>query len=174
MRRPRRDRQGENDTCASAASRVECARQRVMPESVNGNLSLRVTRMFADADGESHFEDVSIASSVVSMGAAGTTSLVSPEIPVLSILFRDVLDEGAPSAAWHTYEDRRFVVFTRGRCEIEVSDGEIRVFGPGDLVFGEDTEGKGHLFRAVEGPRSTLFITVPGEWRLPVVGPNDG
>jgi hypothetical protein len=36
-----------------------------------------------------------------------------------------------------------------GELEVEVSDGEIRRFGPGSVILVEDTSGKGHVSRVV-------------------------
>jgi hypothetical protein len=36
------------------------------------------------------------------------------------------------------------MVVLGGQVEAEVSDGEVRRFGPGDVVLVEDTEGRGH------------------------------
>jgi len=35
----------------------------------------------------------------------------------------------------------------RGVCEVRVSDGEVRSFGPGSVVLLEDTVGRGHFSR---------------------------
>jgi hypothetical protein len=46
-----------------------------------------------------------------------------------------------------------------GRFEVEVSsDGTIKSFGPGNILFAEDTTGKGHKTRAVGGDCVWLFI----------------
>ena len=36
-----------------------------------------------------------------------------------------------------------------GELEIEVSDGEVRRFGPGTLVLGDDATGRGHHDRVI-------------------------
>jgi len=36
-----------------------------------------------------------------------------------------------------------------GNIEIEVSDGEVRKFGTGSLILGEDTIGGGHITRVL-------------------------
>ena len=38
---------------------------------------------------------------------------------------------------------------TTGELEVQVSDGEIRRFRPGDVVLVEDSRGKGHTTRVV-------------------------
>jgi hypothetical protein len=43
---------------------------------------------------------------------------------------------------------------------VEVSDGSKRKIGPGDLVYLEDTTGKGHITRLLS-PVTALFIQPP-------------
>jgi uncharacterized cupin superfamily protein len=46
-----------------------------------------------------------------------------------------------------------------GSVEITAGDGEKRIFNTGDIVLAEDTLGRGHRSRAVDGkPRKSLFI----------------
>jgi len=53
------------------------------------------------------------------------------------------------------------IVQIDGRVELEVSDGEKRVFGPGSVLLLEDTTGKGHVTRSLEpGPRATLIAAL--------------
>ncbi len=48
-----------------------------------------------------------------------------------------------------------------GEIEIEVSDGERRGFRGGDVLLVEDTTGKGHRTRTVDGrPRRSVFVTL--------------
>jgi uncharacterized cupin superfamily protein len=48
-----------------------------------------------------------------------------------------------------------------GEVEIEAGDGTKRRFGTGDVLLAEDTAGRGHISRAVEGrPRKSIFVTL--------------
>jgi len=48
-----------------------------------------------------------------------------------------------------------------GKVDIEIGDGTVRRFGPGDILLAEDTTGRGHISRAVAGePRRSIFITL--------------
>jgi quercetin dioxygenase-like cupin family protein len=63
---------------------------------------------------------------------------------------------------WHVAPRRQYIVMLEGSVEIRVSDGEARVFRPGDIVLVEDTEGKGHKSRSPDGkPRRSIFLPVP-------------
>jgi hypothetical protein len=50
--------------------------------------------------------------------------------------------------------------------ELKVGDGSSRVFGPGDILFAEDTTGEGHSARELIGPRRSLIIPVPDEFNI--------
>ena len=48
-----------------------------------------------------------------------------------------------------------------GPVEITVGSGEKRIFGPGEVFLAEDTDGQGHISRAVDGKvRHSLFIAL--------------
>ena len=127
-----------------------------------------VARIYADEAGESHFEDVFLPTTVATFGSAGTLSAIAEAIPTTSITIREVREEGTIVGVWHTQPHRRLEMFPTGLCEIEASDGEVRRFGVGERLFllGEDTHGKGHLFRPLAGPRTTIFMDLPPDWTL--------
>ena len=73
--------------------------------------------------------------------------------------------------AIHVAPNRQIVVLLTGRLEVEVSDGEKRQWGPGGMFMADDTSGKGHRTRVLEGPAKLLFMRVPddfdpAEWTL--------
>ena len=46
-----------------------------------------------------------------------------------------------------------------GEIEIEVSDGEKRIFRGGDILLAEDTSGQGHRTRTINNrPRKSIFV----------------
>jgi hypothetical protein len=48
-----------------------------------------------------------------------------------------------------------------GAVEIEVGDGAVRRFGTGEVLLVEDTDGRAHKARAVDGkPRKSVFVTL--------------
>ena len=82
---------------------------------------------------------------------------LSGRIPVADLEFRRVLEE-ASYVVPHNAPERLFIVSLTGRIEVEVSDGEVRRFGPGAVTLVEDTHGKGHITRSLDpGPRATLL-----------------
>ncbi len=60
---------------------------------------------------------------------------------------------------WHCSSKRQFIVNQDAGVEMEVSDGTRRMFQAGSIVFLEDTWGKGHRSRAVDGrSRKSIMI----------------
>jgi hypothetical protein len=113
---------------------------------------MKMVRIYTGADGESHFEDIDIE--LKSGQFAGS---YSGPVPVKSLIFRETT--GDYSLDFHNAPRRQFVVNLRGSVEIETGLGEKRVLGAGDILLAEDTSGRGHISRAVDGePRESLFI----------------
>ncbi|MPZ48052.1 MAG: hypothetical protein GEU75_01860 [Dehalococcoidia bacterium] len=50
---------------------------------------------------------------------------------------------------WHPAPRRQMVVHLSGRLEIELRDGTVYSFGPGDSRLMDDLTGSGHLTRVV-------------------------
>ena len=63
---------------------------------------------------------------------------------------------------WHTAPRRQYIVTLRGMAEIETGNGEIRHFGPGDVLLADDLTGKGHVTRVI-GTETRLSVTIPIE-----------
>jgi hypothetical protein len=92
-------------------------------------------RIYTDADGESHFEDIAVA---FTDGARG--SELSELIPATGVIFRR-----SPADQF-----------------IEASDGEVRRIGSGTVMLAEDTTGKGHITRGIgEVERYSIFVPLP-------------
>ena len=109
-----------------------------------GNTS-RYVRVYADADGESHFGDVEVALTPTNYAPPASPLDVSAAVDAERFVF-----VGGPSGwegDWHPSPKRQFVFMLRGVCEVRVSDGEVRSFGPGSVVLLEDTVGRGHFSR---------------------------
>ena len=115
---------------------------------------MKITRLWVDADGETHFQDVEVE-------YAQNTEIgrLSEMIPVKGLIFREV--QPSYDLDWHNAPRKQYIVNLDAAVEITVSDGESRVLGPGEVFLVEDTTGKGHLSRAVGGKlRNCLFIAL--------------
>jgi hypothetical protein len=116
--------------------------------------SMKATRLYTGEDGESHFEDFDIP-----LQEAGDIGVLSEMFPVTGIIFRET-DE-AYDYSWHNAPRRQFVLMLEGSVEIEVGDGSRRIFRDGEILLVEDTTGRGHISRAVNGQRRTsVFVTL--------------
>ncbi len=113
---------------------------------------MKYTRIYADANGESHFQDVEVAMTT----APYNTGTISQMIAAKGVMFRVSRDY---LVDWHNAPRRQFVVNVTGTLEVTVSDGEKRRFGPGTILLAEDVTGKGHISQSLGGEeRLSLFI----------------
>ena len=114
---------------------------------------MKYTRIYADAQGETHLQDVE-----PEMKPTDHASKMSELVAGKGVIFRDTSSEEY-FIDWHNAPRRQFVVNLTGEVEITVSDGEKRRFGPGSILLAEDVTGKGHISRGVgKSERRTLFI----------------
>ncbi|HZO96972.1 MAG TPA: hypothetical protein VFB42_06335 [Gaiellaceae bacterium] len=118
-------------------------------------------RVYADADGESHFAEVELPTERVAEPARALVAELSAPLDAGVVVFRNVLSE--PTDGYpHVAPRRQLIVQLGGEAEIETSDGEVRRLSPGSVVLVEDTTGKGHVTRGLSpGGRTTLVVTLP-------------
>jgi hypothetical protein len=113
---------------------------------------MHVHNLYADASGESHWRDLEIEWVQESPG-----SKLSKTFPATGIIFREVAP--AYDLDWHNAPRCQYIVNLDAGVEITASDGERRVIGAGEVFLVEDTTGKGHLSKAVDGKlRNCIFI----------------
>ena len=113
---------------------------------------MKVLRIYTGDDGESHFEDIEL-----DMKAGQFSGVYSDPVAVKSVIFRET--SGDYNLDFHNAPRRQFVINLRGSVEIETGLGEKRVLGAGDILLAEDTTGRGHISRAVNGePRESIFL----------------
>ncbi|MCJ7627627.1 MAG: hypothetical protein MUO50_04470 [Longimicrobiales bacterium] len=108
---------------------------------------LSYVRIYADAEGESHFEDVDVNLDLIEV-APGIAPLYASSFSEAS---RYAFLSAKPGwrEDWHRAPQRQFLVYLAGVTEFQVSDGEIRRLGPGTILLAEDTIGKGHISEVV-------------------------
>jgi hypothetical protein len=117
--------------------------------------SFKYTRLYEDADGISHFEDVEVP-----LSDNGRGSVLSETLDVSGLNFRK--NHTDYELDWHPAPRRQFIVNLTGSVQITASDGEVRVLGPGSIMLVEDVSGKGHQSKAISGEqRLSLFVHLP-------------
>ena len=115
--------------------------------SENTTNSVTLVRVYADSLGESHFEDIT--------WELVETDFAPPAPQLWTSEFINSSTFGFIGAAlgwygdWHPAPKRQLTIYISGKVEGTASDGEIRIFGPGDVVLLEDTTGVGHRSRVV-------------------------
>jgi hypothetical protein len=110
-------------------------------------MKIKYVRLYADLFGESHFEELEEELTLTDFAPPASPLYTSSLIPAAQTR---VL--GAPAGwtgDWHTSSARNLFFVLSGEWEIEASDGEIRRFGPGNILRVEDTTGKGHASRVI-------------------------
>lgn len=109
----------------------------------------KVVRIYSTPDGGSRVEDV----------------IISPDAKPIDITTMTASvygGSGATAPDWHNTPRKQFAINMSGELEVELTDGTRRRIGS-DLVFLEDTTGKGHVTRAL-GPITNVFLHVPDDF----------
>jgi hypothetical protein len=119
---------------------------------------LTYVRIFSDSSGESHFADDQIDFKLADYAPPAAPMSVSDATPADGVAFLS-----SPSGwlgDFHPAPRRQFIFMLSGELEVEVSDGETRLFGPGAVLLVEDTVGRGHVSRVV-GDGRAYVVAVP-------------
>jgi hypothetical protein len=118
-------------------------------------------RLYTGADNETHFDDVNVTFVYQDYGTKIPTVWFPQDGIMEAAGFHFVsMPAGWDGGDWHPAPRRQFIIPLSGEMEFEVSDGERRVFGPGDILLVEDTTGKGHISRMVSSSLG-VFAVVP-------------
>ena len=115
---------------------------------------MKIHRLWVDEKGESHFQDMEVR-----LEEATRAGRLSARVPATGIIFREVQPDY--DLDWHPAPWRQYIVNLDAGVEITASDGEKRRIGAGEILLVEDTWGKGHRSKALDGKlRHCLFITL--------------
>ena len=115
---------------------------------------MKIHRLWVDEHGESHFQDVDVP-----LDESSRAGRLSARLPATGIIFREVPPDY--DLDWHPAPRRQYIINLDAGVQITASDGEARTIGAGEVILVEDTTGKGHLSKAVEGKiRHCIFVPV--------------
>lgn len=123
---------------------------------------MKVTRLYSDSAGESQFEVIDVP-----LADAGEIGRLSERIGAEAVILRET--GGGYDYDFHNAPERQFIIMLDGLLEVESSTGERRRFKGGDILFVEDTTGKGHRSWSADGKlRRSIFVPI-GDSPLPEV-----
>ena len=108
---------------------------------------MKYTRLYSDATGESHFEDVTVDLTSTDLVSSAPPVDISEPTPAAEFAFMNT--PAGWSSDWHPSTARNFFVVLGGEWEVTASDGETQRFATGDALLVEDTTGKGHSSRVI-------------------------
>jgi hypothetical protein len=108
-----------------------------------------MARLYADEAGESHFGTWEWHAAVTEFAPPAPPVEVTDPIPAERALMLRL------PAGWygkpHPAPRRQLMVVVAGSLETTASDGETRLFTPGSAILLEDTTGRGHISRTLDG-----------------------
>ncbi|MEQ8662557.1 MAG: hypothetical protein RLW62_17225 [Gammaproteobacteria bacterium] len=128
---------------------------------------MQITRFFATPAGGSRFEDLVIAWPDAHADAFGHLLAFTRSFAADCVL---VTLPAALDQDWHNAPDRQLVAVLGGQLEVTTSDGARRQWGPGGLFLADDTVGRGHRTRVLEGPARLLFVRLGADFDLTLLG----
>jgi len=115
--------------------------------------NMKILRLYTGSDGESHFEELE-----VEFQPLGELTETTSFQDVTDIVFRSAPPGHVQD--WHPAPRRQYVITLSGQGEIEIGDGTVRRFGPGDVMLADDLSGRGHITRSV-GSQPRVYATIP-------------
>jgi hypothetical protein len=113
-------------------------------------------RLFADDNGESHFEEIDVELTLEEFAPNTPAMGVSPAMSASESAF--ICGPAGWAGDWHVSSARNLFVVISGEWEIETSDGTVRKFSSPDVLLAEDTSGKGHRSRVISHEDSLALV----------------
>ena len=120
---------------------------------------MKFPRIYADEQGETHIGDLDVAEHEARVGPPPNPvgQMTETEaVSTLAIFSAPAGTEVPPHNAPQPY----IVIVLAGEGEVETSDGKTLRLGPGELIYCDDTSGKGHVTRSVTDVRLAFINRV--------------
>ena len=121
---------------------------------------MKCLHIYATPDGESHFGEVEIATTMTPLFPNEAPFELSAYYPASSIRFVHI-PAGVREAGFHIPPDKLLAIWLDGQVEFETSDGQVRRLSAGNAVLVEDTHGKGHISRHPEAGQNLIIVMLP-------------
>jgi hypothetical protein len=124
---------------------------------------MRVIRIFTRDSGDSAIE-------IRRVPMSGAERPMSETFKCDSIFFRETPEGHVQD--FHNAPRRQLIFLTSGILELEASDGHRTLCLPGDLIFAEDMQGKGHITRSIRDVRGFVHVAMAEDFdvsRWPLV-----
>jgi quercetin dioxygenase-like cupin family protein len=116
---------------------------------------MRVVRIFTQESGESAIE-------VRRIPMTDDARPASKTFQGGSIFFRETPQGHVQD--YHNAPRRQLIFHTSGILELEASDGKRHVCRPGDLIFAEDVDGRGHITRSLRDVRGFVHVAMADDF----------
>ena len=133
-------------------------------------MRVHYVRMYNDADGESHFENLALDLEQRDFAPPAAPAMVGAFVDASGTLFFGAAP-GWGGEVPHPSPQRQVFCVMSGDVEVTVSDGEQRRFSAGDLIVLDDTRGKGHATRVIGTDDLLIFGSVLAD-QEPSTGPS--
>ena len=120
--------------------------------------TLAYTHIFADKDGISHFREAEMSFKALAVSGMDDPPAALPLDSQPGVAFLRL----APGQVedWHPAPRSVFLIAIEGGSRVTVGDGAVKEFRPGDVVFMDDTTGKGHITEPL-GDVAHVALIVP-------------
>ena len=112
---------------------------------------MRLVRIYTRDSGESAIE-------IRRIPMTGDARPASKTFRGGSVFFRETPEGHVQD--YHNAPRRQLIFLTSGILELEASDGQRAICRPGDLIFAEDTGGKGHITRSLRDVRGFVHVAM--------------
>jgi hypothetical protein len=116
---------------------------------------MKYTRLYATADGESHFEQVEVELSLTDYAPPAPPLKLSEMHATTQFGFMEA--PAGWTSDWHPSSARNLFVVLSGEWEVTASDGESRRFLTSEVLLVDDTSGKGHKSRVISDSLAVML-----------------
>jgi hypothetical protein len=122
--------------------------------------------VYGDEVGETHLTKLQLSAETLGdNGRAVRRGLEN--VPATTVGMGEML-ERRPTQDLHTAPRRQLVIVLRGAFEITTTMGDHYRFGPGDCLFADDLDTKGHTFEDVGDEfLETISVGISTDWEIP-------